>query len=70
MLIINNESYSYSYQLDNGIPIVPCYDNKYDKELIFLTDYLMNLKQCEQLNIFILDVQQWRGMFKRDVLSS
>ncbi|CAD8047513.1 unnamed protein product [Paramecium sonneborni] len=48
ILLVDNASYSYCYQLDNGVPIIPFYDNKYDKELIFLTDYLMGLKNCEQ----------------------
>ncbi|CAD8054704.1 unnamed protein product [Paramecium sonneborni] len=48
MLLIDNAPYSYCYQIDNGIPIIPFYDNKYDKELVFLTDYLLNLQKCNQ----------------------
>ncbi|CAD8138950.1 unnamed protein product [Paramecium pentaurelia] len=48
LLLIDNAPYSYCYQIDNGIPIIPFYDNKYDKELVFLTDYLLNLEKGKQ----------------------
>ncbi|CAD8046758.1 unnamed protein product [Paramecium primaurelia] len=48
MAIIDNSAYCYIYQLDNGIPIIPFEENKKDKELIFMADYLI---KCEkQLN--------------------
>jgi CTD small phosphatase-like protein 2 len=33
-------AYSYCFQLDNGVPIVPFYDNKADLELMSLISYL------------------------------
>lgn len=36
-------AYSYSFQLDNGVPIVPFYDNKADLQLKSLTSYLKSL---------------------------
>ncbi|CAD8046875.1 unnamed protein product [Paramecium sonneborni] len=45
MAIIDNCACCYIYQLDNGIPIIPFKENKQDKELIFLTDYLI---KCEK----------------------
>jgi len=30
MVLVDNASYSYAYQLANGIPIVPFYDSKQD----------------------------------------
>ncbi|CAD8054137.1 unnamed protein product [Paramecium sonneborni] len=45
MAIIDNNAYSYYFQLDNGIPIIPFEENKQDKELIFMTDYLI---KCEK----------------------
>ncbi|CAD8121331.1 unnamed protein product [Paramecium sonneborni] len=41
--LIDNASYSYAWQLDNGIPIIPFYDNKEDKELLDLEKYLKNM---------------------------
>jgi CTD small phosphatase-like protein 2 len=34
--IVDNATYSFGFQLDNGIPIVPFYDNNEDKELLSL----------------------------------
>lgn len=30
LLLVDNAAYSYCFQLDNGVPIVPFYDNKVD----------------------------------------
>jgi CTD small phosphatase-like protein 2 len=45
MLLIDNAAYSYYFQLENGIPIVPFYDNANDRELIYLTAYLLSVTQ-------------------------
>lgn len=33
MLLIDNAAYSFGFQLDNGIPIIPYYNHKDDVEL-------------------------------------
>lgn len=33
MVLIDNAAYSYVYQLDNGVPIIPYYKGKHDFEL-------------------------------------
>ena len=40
VLIVDNASYSFGYQLDNGIPIIPFYNDRNDKELLHLIQYL------------------------------
>lgn len=45
MVLVDNAAYSYCLQSDNGIPIVPFYNSKHDRELIFLADYLLNLEK-------------------------
>lgn len=40
ILLVDNASYSFGYQLDNGIPIIPFYHDKNDKELLHLMQYL------------------------------
>ena len=41
IVLIDNAAYSYGYQIENGVPIIPYYDNKEDKELIYLEEYLL-----------------------------
>ena len=40
MVLVDNAAYSYFFQLENGIPIIPFYDDKKDKELLHLLAYL------------------------------
>lgn len=40
VVIVDNAVYSFGYQLDNGIPIIPFYDNPKDEELLHLVHYL------------------------------
>lgn len=40
---MDNAAYSYAYQLDNGIPIIPYYEGKNDFELKALQVYLERL---------------------------
>lgn len=37
LIIVDNAVYSFGYQLENGIPIIPFYDDKEDEELLHLT---------------------------------
>lgn len=43
IVLIDNAWYSYGYQIENGVPIIPFYDNKKDNELINLKYFLRNL---------------------------
>lgn len=36
LVLVDNAAYSYAYQMDNGIPILPFYDAKNDFELVAL----------------------------------
>jgi CTD small phosphatase-like protein 2 len=40
IVIVDNAVYSFGYQLENGIPIIPFYDDKEDEELLHLMQYL------------------------------
>jgi hypothetical protein len=51
MIIIDNSVLSFAFQLENGIPILPYYDNKDDNELKFLTDYLNNIASVNDLRV-------------------
>jgi CTD small phosphatase-like protein 2 len=43
MVLVDNAAYSFAYQLDNGIPIIPFYDDKNDKELRYLTEFMKKI---------------------------
>lgn len=43
MVLVDNASYSFGLQLDQGVPIVPFYDSKQDIELLTLGKYLEKL---------------------------
>jgi len=43
MILIDNAAYSFGFQVENGIPIIPFYDNKADLELKHLIPYLKSL---------------------------
>ena len=36
LIIVDNAVYSFGYQLENGIPIIPFYEDKSDEELLHL----------------------------------
>jgi len=41
IVLVDNAAYSFGLQIENGIPIIPYYENKADLELKHLSDYLM-----------------------------
>ena len=43
IVIIDNSVLSFAFQIDNGIPILPFYNNKNDREMIILVNYLSHL---------------------------
>jgi CTD small phosphatase-like protein 2 len=51
MVIVDNAAYSYGYQLENGIPIISWYDDRYDRELCNLIDYMKVLATCEDVRV-------------------
>ncbi len=63
MLIVDNATYSFGFQVENGIPIVPFYDSPADTELRDLMAYLRKLA-TEQ------DVRRINNsMFRYDLIS-
>jgi len=51
MIIIDNSILSFAFHLDNGIPILPYYNNKNDRELLYLVHYLGTLVNQPNLSI-------------------
>ena len=49
VVIVDNAVFSFAFQLDNGVPIIPFYDDKEDAILPKITDYLLSLKDVEDV---------------------
>jgi CTD small phosphatase-like protein 2 len=49
--LIDNAAHSFGFQLDNGIPIVPFYDEASDDEMLHLSNYLEVLAESDDMRI-------------------
>lgn len=53
MVLVDNAAYSYAFQLDNAIPILPYYKGKNDYELRALQTYvegMLMVKDMREVN--------------------
>jgi CTD small phosphatase-like protein 2 len=48
---VDNSSFSFCKNLSNGVPIIPFYDDKSDRELIYLMEFLKNLATVEDVRV-------------------
>jgi len=51
IVIIDNSVLSFAFHLENGIPILPFYDNKRDNEMAVLVNYLATLADKDDLRL-------------------
>ena len=49
IVIVDNAVYSFGFQLLNGIPILPYYDDPDDEELYHLIPFMHVLSQCDDI---------------------
>lgn len=49
MVIVDNSVYSFAFQIENGIPIIPYYSDKEDEEMLHLIYYLNCLVQADDV---------------------
>ena len=49
IVIVDNAAYSYAMQTENGVPIVPFFDDKLDNELVELSSYLVKLAKVQDV---------------------
>lgn len=49
IVIVDNSVYSFAFHIDNGIPIVPFYDDKADEEMLLLIYYINCLSTVEDV---------------------
>jgi CTD small phosphatase-like protein 2 len=64
MVIVDNAVYSFGFQLDNGIPIIPFYDNPKDEEFFHLMSYIKSLSMQKDMRT------QNRNSFQLSALDS
>jgi len=53
IVIVDNYSYSYGFQMLNGVPIIPFYNNTDDKELRKLSEFLIKISEVEDIRAAI-----------------
>lgn len=51
MVIVDNSVYSFAFQIDNGIPIIPFYKDPNDEEMLHLIYYLNCLAGVEDVRV-------------------
>lgn len=51
IVLIDNSVYSFAYQVENGVPIIPFYDDKNDDELYHLMSYMQAILECEDVRV-------------------
>jgi CTD small phosphatase-like protein 2 len=64
LLIVDNAAYSFGYQVENGIPILPFYDNREDTELLKLCEYLKHLstvKDVREINKQVFQLEKYHS---------
>jgi CTD small phosphatase-like protein 2 len=49
VILVDNAAYSFAFQIENGVPIIPFYDNKADQELRHLIPYLKFLSSVKDV---------------------
>lgn len=60
--LVDNSAYSYAFQVDNGVPIVPFYDDKSDQEIHHLMYYLDCLADVEDVRVLNRDAFGLRAL--------
>lgn len=52
MILVDNLSHSFGFQIDNGVPILEFIDDKKDKELKYLYDHLLEALYVDDIRVF------------------
>ena len=63
MILVDNAAYSYAFQLDNAIPILPYYKGKNDFELKALQGYIQSMllaKDVREINRKTFKLHKYR----------
>ena len=68
-LIIDNSIISFAFQLDNGVPIIPFYDDKEDKIMPKIRDYLISLKDLDDVRTINTKTFSLTELYELDISS-
>ena len=66
ILLVDNAAYSYAFQLDNGIPILPYYHGTHDYELNTLEKYIQQfalVNDVRQINRKTFMLHEYRNYY-------
>ena len=64
IVIVDNLSHSFGFQIENGIPILEWKFHKKDQELLFLKDYLIEAYQSSDFRDFNKEKLRLRDILK------
>lgn len=71
LVLVDNAAYSYAFQVENGIPILPYYEGRNDYELSSLEKYLEGIilaKDVREINKKTFKLDQYRNYDDPDQL--
>lgn len=66
-LIVDNSIFSFAFQLDNGVPMIPFYDDKEDRIMLKIKDYLINLKDLEDVTTINRKIFSLTELYELDI---
>ena len=49
VVLVDSESFSFCFQIDNGVPIMPWNGDSKDSEILHLTGYLIKLSHSDDI---------------------
>ena len=52
ILIVDNLAHSFGFQIENGVPILEWHNEETDKELYYLTNYLKQAFEYDDVRVF------------------
>jgi len=49
LILVDNSVYSFGFQLNNGVPIIPYFNDPADQELVYLAQYVLSMSHAEDV---------------------
>ena len=65
--LVDSESFSFCFQIDNGVPIMPWNGDSKDSEILHLTGYLIKLSHAEDVRVMNRERFRLRELAKMTV---